>query len=134
MSKYFKKVKENDEVFGLVFGHGIVTSVWNDSHYTFEVTFDNGYSVPYTPEGIPGWNIRLEHQTVFYKDDIDLMSIDFSPVDEVLSPKKIIKLRNKNKLEVRCPSGLWIKMSECPQYVIEEYLEDGKLHLFRKES
>ena len=133
---YFNDVKEGDKVFGLVFGKGIVSSVWDNSFYTFEVEYDNGSVVPYTDEGIPGWNNGLNgRQTVFYKQDVDLMEYDFTPaVDETLSIKKIIKLRTKNKLDIKCPSGIWKPINSCPSYVSERYLEDGKLHLFRKEK
>lgn len=130
---YFHKVKEGDEIYGLVFGSGVVRSAWGDSHYSFEVEFENGDIIPYTAEGFPGWGVRFEQQTVFYKKDIDVMELDFSPVDEILTPKKIIKLRNKGKLEVRCPSGLWRDaVSGCPQHVVERYLESEQFHLFRK--
>jgi hypothetical protein len=133
MSKpYFHKVKKDQEIFGLVFGHGTVKNVWGDGHYKFEVEFDNGFTVPYTEDGIPGWSGKLDFQTIYYKEDIDVMSLDFAPTDKVLSAKKIIKLRAKGKLEVKCPSGLWQPVGKCPSYVTEQYLEDGKLHLFRK--
>jgi len=135
MSAYFKNVKEGDEVFGLIFGYGIVTSVWEDSFYTFEVTFkDTGDVVAYTDEGIPAWNQLLQDQTVFYKTDIDITDVDFSPIDKVLSYKKIIKLRNNNQLEIRCPSGIWQDASKCPYWVIEQYIEEKNLHLFRKKK
>ena len=128
---YFKKVKEGQEVFGLVFGHGVVNRVQEDCFYSFFVEFDNGFEVPYTPEGYPAWG-NLSFQTVFYKEDIDLMEMDFSPSDKLLTPKKIIKLRAKNKLEVKCPSGIWQPVDKCPSYVTERYLEDNKLSYFRK--
>jgi len=132
---YFNKVKENEKVFGLVFGKGSIRSVWKDSYYTFEVEYENGQVVPYTSDGNPAWNTgRLDFQTVFYKEDIDLCDIDFTPVnkDNVLSAKKIIKLRNNKKLEVKCPSGVWQEISNCPPQLISEYLEDKKFDLFRK--
>jgi hypothetical protein len=128
---YFKKVTEGDKVYGLVFGHGVIRTVL-DGYYKFEVEFDNGHVVPYTEDGIPGWSNNLDFQTVFYKTDIDLEDLDFSPTDKVLSAKKIIKLRTKRNLEVRCPSGIWYPITKCPSYVTEQYLEEGKLHLFRK--
>ena len=129
---YFDKVKEGEEVFGLIFGHGVVATAFGAGHYTFEVLYDNGYTVPYTDEGIPGWSNKVGGQTAFYKDDIDLMDLDFSPTEEVLTPKKIIKLKIKKKLEIKCPSGIWQEITNCPSYVIEEYLENAKFHLFRK--
>jgi hypothetical protein len=130
---YFKKVEEGDKIFGMVFGPGVVTSVWGDGHYSFEVEYDNGDIVPYTDEGFPGWGVRMETQTCFYKEDIDIMDLDMSPVDEILNPKKIIKLRAKGKLEGRCPSGLWRNVNDCPQHISEKYLENEQFHLFRKQ-
>ena len=129
---YFKNVEENDKIFGLVFGRGRVASVWGDGYYSFEIEYDNGFTVPYTSDGIPGWSGKLDYQTAFYSEDIDLINMDITPADVVLSVKKIIKLRDKKKLEIRCPSGIWTQTEFCPGYVMEEYLENGKLHLFRK--
>lgn len=129
---YFQNVKEGDEIFGLVFGPGVVSSVWGDGFYEFEVTFTNGYTVPYTREGIPGWSGKLDYQTIYYKKDIDITTLDISPSTKTLSVKKIIKLRLKDKLEIKCPSGIWHKVGQCPGYVMEQYLEENKLHLFRK--
>ena len=131
---YFKKVKVGDKVFGLVFGPGKVSSVWGDGHYTFEVEYEEGSFVPYTPEGKPAWSINLDIQTVFYKNDVDLMDYDFAPGKESLSAKKIIKLREKKSLEIKCPSGLWQDYFKCPRSVSEQYLENGQLHLFRKNT
>jgi len=129
---YFKKVKVNDKIFGLVFGPGKVKTVFGEGHYTFEVEFKNGYTVPYTEDGIPGWGSKLDFQTIFYKNDIDIFEYDFTPTEEILSAKKIISLRLKKKLEIRCPSGLWQPSYKCPSDILEDYLESGKLHLFRK--
>jgi len=129
---YFKNIKENDKVFGLVYGPGKVRTVF-DGYYKFEVEYQNGQIVPYTDNGNPGWNTGdLDFQTVFYKNDIDLFDFDFSPSEESLSPKKIIKLRDKKKLEAKCESGIWRNVTECPQNIVEEYLENNRLHLFRK--
>ena len=130
---YFKKVSEGDKVFGLVYGKGVVKSVWADSYYSFEVEYKDGSVVPYTPEGFPAWNTgKFDFQTVFYASEIDLMDYDFAPTEDILSVKKIIKLRDKKKLEIKCPSGLWQEIDKCPSNVAEEYLIDNKLHLFRK--
>ena len=128
---YFKNVEVNDKVFGLVFGKGKVTSVWEDSFYSFEVTYDNAQRVPYTIDGVPAW-INTDHQTVFYKKDIDLMDLDITSATKKMSPKKIIKLRDKKKLDIKCPSGIWQKLGDCPSYVMENYLENELFHMFRK--
>jgi len=128
---YFKKVKVKDKLFGLVFGAGTVSQVFEDSHYKMMVKFRNGHEVPYTDDGIPGWG-NFKKQTIFYKDDIDLTDVDFGPVTKVLSPKKIIKLREKKRLEIRLPSGVWTECSKCVNGYIEDMLEDENYHLFRK--
>ncbi|MFA6197210.1 MAG: hypothetical protein WC656_11280 [Sulfurimonas sp.] len=130
---YFDKVKVGDKLFGLVFGAGVVSQVFEDSHYKMMVSFKNGYEVPYTEDGIPGWG-NFKKQTIFYKNDIDLTEVDFTPVTKVLSPKKIIKLREKKKLEVRLPSGIWSDCRKCVKKYVEEMLEAENYHLFRKKQ
>jgi len=131
---YFKKVKEGDEVFGVIFGRGKVSNVYLDGFYAFEVEYDTGDFVPYTIEGVPAWNTKLNEQTVFYKKDIDLFNLDISGINKILSYKKIIKLREKNKLFVRCPSGIWEKVEKCPYWIIEDYIENEKFYLFKKKE
>ena len=128
---YFKKAKEGDKVYGLVFGKGKIIAVYPDSHYSIMVEFDNGYQVPYTEEGVPGWG-RFKKQTLFYRNDVDMSRADFSPVEKILSPKKIIKLREKNQLQVRLPSGLWTNVKKADPDYVEQLLESEKYHLFRK--
>jgi len=128
---YFKKVKVKDKLYGLVFGAGKVTQVFDDSFYKMMVSFKNGHEVPYTEDGIPGWG-NFKKQTIFYKEDIDLTDVEFGPVTKVLSVKKIIKLREKKKLEIRLPSGIWTECSKCVKHYIEEMLEAENYHLFRK--
>lgn len=133
MKEYFSKVKEGDEIYGLVFGPGKVVSVWENSYYGFEVEFKEGSIVPYTLNGIPGWNTKLDLQTIFYKKDINLSDYDVSAnLNNVLTPKKIIKLRIHNLLEVRSKTGIWRNVNEFPTYLVEEYLENRYFHLFRK--
>ncbi|MEJ2414379.1 MAG: hypothetical protein P8Y22_03810, partial [Sulfurimonas sp.] len=76
---YFDNVKVKDKVYGLVFGRGKVTAVFEDSYYKMMVKFKNGYEVPYTEDGVPGWG-NFKKQTCYYKDDVDLTDVDFSPV------------------------------------------------------
>ena len=128
---YFKKAKKGDKVYGLIFGKGKVVNVFPNSFYSLMVEFDNGYEVPYTEDGIPGWG-NFKKQTMFYRDDVDLCNEDFSPVEKVLSPKKIIKLREKNNLEVRLPSGIWRNVKKAELSYVEKMLENCNYHLFRK--
>ena len=129
---YFKDIQVGDEVFGLVFGLGVVSNVFDeDSYYRLLVEFKNDFEVPYTSDGIPGWG-KFKEQTLFFKTDIDLTQCDFSPVHKILTPKKIIKLRDKKRLEVRMPSGLWRAYDKQIKQYTQELLEDVKYHLFRK--
>ncbi len=128
---YFSEAKVGDEVYGLIFGRGKIARVLPESHYTIIVAFDNGYEVPYTEDGVPGWG-RFKRQTLFYKDDVDLTDVDFSPNTKVLSPKKIIKLREKNELQVRLPSGAWKSVKKADPDYVEMLLESEWFHLFRK--
>ena len=133
MIAYFVNAKEGDEVFGLIFGHGKITTAWGtDSYYTFEVTYDNGHVVPYTDDGYPAWSNGY-FQTVFYKNEVDQLEIDTTNVGEdvLLTPTDIIKLRLDNKLEIKCPSLVWQNINECPGYIAEEYLLNKKFNFFR---
>jgi len=128
---YFSDAKKGDKVYGLIFGKGKIVDIYPDSFYSLMVEFNNGYEVPYTEEGIPGWG-NFNKQTMFYGHDIDLSNEDFSPVDKVMSYKKIIKLRSKNKLEIRLPSGIWRKVKKADEQYVEKIIKKEKFHLFRK--
>lgn len=128
---YFEDAKVGEKVYGLVFGRGKITEVFEDSHYKMLVTFKNGFEVPYTEDGVPGWG-NFKEQTMFYRNDVDMSKADFSPVEEILSVKKIIKFREKKSLEVRLPSGMWVNVKKADESYIEKLLEDEKYHLFRK--
>jgi len=126
-------ISVDDIVYGLVYGKGFVRSIWKDSHYKFEVEYSNGQIVPYTNEGVPAWSTNNDELvTIFDIESIDLMEYDFLPAIGILKPKKIIKLRNDNNLCVRCPSGIWRNVKECPYGLIEEYLENKQFHLFKE--
>ncbi|WP_456431608.1 hypothetical protein [Nitratifractor sp.] len=130
---YFSNAKPGEKVYGLVFGKGKIKEVYPDSHYSLIVEFDNGYEVPYTDEGIPGWG-NFNKQTLFYRIDIDLSKEDFSPIDKILSPRKIIRLREKGELEVRLPSGIWKSVKKADPSYVEGLLENQQFHLFRKKA
>ncbi|MBN2721834.1 MAG: hypothetical protein JXQ77_03350 [Campylobacterales bacterium] len=130
---YFSNAKKGEKVYGLIFGKGKIVNVFPDSFYSLMVEFKNGYEVPYTDEGIPGWG-DFKKQTLFYRNDVDLSNEDFSPIDKVLTPKKIIKLREKKKLQVRLPSGLWTSIKKADSEYVEKMLNKEKYHLFRKKK
>lgn len=130
---YFSKAKKGEKVYGLNFGKGKIVDVFPDSYYTIMIEFQNGYEVPYTDDGIPSWG-NYKSQTMYYRDDIDLCNEDFSPVEKILAPKKIIKLREKNKLEIRLPSGIWRNIKKADETYIEQVLSNEQYHLFRKKK
>lgn len=130
---YFKKAKVDRKVFDLIFGKGKIVDIFPDSHYILKIEFKNDYEIFYTDEGIPNWG-NFKNQTLFYKKDIDLTSEDFSPVKKILSAKKIIKLRDKQKLEVRLPSGLWKSTKRVDNSYVEKLLRKEQYHLFRKKK
>lgn len=130
---YFSDAKIGDKVYGLIFGKGKIVDIFPDSYYSIMVEFKNGYEVPYTDDGIPGWG-NFKKQTLFFREDVDLCNEDFSPVDKPMAYKKIIKLREKKKLEVRCPSGIWTNAKKVDDEYIEKILKKDKYHLFRKKK
>ena len=130
---YFKKAKVDRKVYDIIFGKGKIVEVFEDSHYKFMAEFKNDYQIAYTEEGIPNWGL-FKNQTIFYKKDIDLSKEDFSPIEKILSAKKIIKLRDKNKLEVRLPSGIWKSTKRVDVEYIEKLLKKEKYHFFRKKK
>ncbi len=128
---YFSKAKKGEKVYGMIFGKGKVAEVYEDSYYPIMVEFNNGYEVPYTEDGVPGWG-NFKKQTMFYRKDVDLSKEDFLPAKKILNPKKIIKLREKGKLEVRLPSGIWKSVKKADEDYLEDILKREQYHLFRK--
>jgi hypothetical protein len=128
---YFKNAKKSEEVYGMIFGRGIIVDILPDSYYSIMVEFDNGYEIPYTIEGVPSWG-NFEEQTMFYRQDIDLSTQDFAPLHEILLPKEIASLRKQGKLDVRLPSGIWKNIAQVEENYAETLLEKKKYHLFRK--
>jgi hypothetical protein len=128
---YFEDAKVGDNIYDLVFGAGKIAKIFDNSHYKIMVDFKNGYEVPYTEDGISGWG-NFKKQTLFHKNDVDLTDVDFSPVSKVLSAKKIIKLREKDRLQVRFPSGVWKNVKKAEPSYVEDLLEREKYYMFRK--
>ena len=90
-------------------------------------------TVHYTEDGIPNWcPLAGCSQTAFYVEHIDLSKEDFSPITKILSYDKILKLIDKDQLEMRCPSGLWRDVAECPSILVQKNIKKSKLHLFKK--
>lgn len=137
---YFNKVKVDEKVFSLVYGKGNVTYVLPKKHrvdgfYVFAVEYKNQHKVHYTVDGFPDWcSSEGCYQTVFYMQDVDLADMNIQPADELLSKKQISKYKEKGKLEIRCPSGIWRNVDKTPDILIKKALKKDSYHLFRKEK
>jgi len=64
---YFKKVKQGDKVFCLIFGLGIINEIFNDGEYKLRADFDDGFKILFTDEGIPTWG-KLKNKHFFIKE------------------------------------------------------------------
>lgn len=137
---YFNKIKLDEKVFSLVFGKGNVIFVLPKKHridgfYVFAVEYKDKHRVHYTVEGFPNWcSSEGCCQTVFYMKDIDLTDMNIQPIDEILSKKQILKYKEKGRLEIRCPSGIWRNVDETPDRLVKKALKKDIYHLFRKEK
>lgn len=137
---YFSKVKVKQEVFSLVYGKGVVVFALPKEHrldgfFIFAVEYDKGQRVHYTIDGYPNWsNSDGCCQTVFYKEDIDLNDLDIQPPHKIPSEKQILKYKEKDILEMQCPSGIWRNVNECPDNLIKKAFKKSKNYLFRKQK
>ncbi len=136
---YFEKVKVKQEVFSLVYGKGTVVFALPKEHrldgfYVFAVEYKKGVRVHYTIDGIPNWASDACCQTVFYIDDIDFSDMDIQPANKVPSEKQILKYREKDILELQCPSGIWRNANECPEHLVKKALKKDRYYLFRKQK
>ena len=138
---YFSKVKLKQEVFSLVYGKGVVVFALPKEHrldgfFIFAAEYEKkGQRVHYTIDGYPNWSAQDGCcQTVFYKKDIDLDDVDIQPPEKVISEKQILKYRDKDILEMKCPSGIWRNVNECPEKLMKKALKKDKYYLFRKQK
>ena len=135
---YFDDVELNDEVYSLIYGKGRVKYVLDvklrtTGFYIFQVEFKSA-DIFYTEDGIPEWCSKDGNcQTVYYKGDPEMPELDFQTIDkDLLSRKKILKLKEQGKLEMRVPSGAWMNVNEIPPKVYIYALKHDELYLFRK--
>lgn len=136
---YFTKIELGQEVFSIVYGDGIVDFVLPkkfrvDGFHVFSVEYNSkNKKVHYTIDGYPNWaSANGEYQTVFYKEDINFSDTKTQESENILSKKKILKLRDQDSLEIQCPSGMWLDVNECPEKLIKKALKKSNYHLFRK--
>ncbi len=135
----FTDIKLDDEMYSVVFGLGKVVfvlakSLRLDGYYIFEVEYENGQRTHYTEDGRPGWckNINNCTRTIHYKYEVDLDCLDTNVENKVLKKHKIDKLRKKNTLEMMSPAGGWINASLMPDIMVDNGINKGQYHLFRK--
>lgn len=140
--RYFKNVKLDDKVYSLIFGQGRVVFVLPkkqrvDGFHMLEVEYMNKQRVHYSEDGVPNWcpmNAAGNCKTLYYMSDVDVSKMNFEPNTNLLTKKQINKLKDKEKLEMRCPSGLWRNITICPERLVQKAFKKIELHLFRKEK
>jgi len=125
-------MKIGTNVYGVIYGKGVITNVFTNSFYKFEVTYENGDVIFYTEDGVPGWGLKHGLQTVYNIEDVNIIEHDISPSVGPMSMKKIIKYIMDETIEIKCPSGVWRSVSQAPQVLVDKYLMTGSLHLFRR--
>ncbi|WP_455756685.1 hypothetical protein [Sulfurimonas sp.] len=135
----FTDIKLGDEIYSVVFGLGKVVfvlakSLRLDGYYVFEVEYENGQRTHYTEDGRPGWckDINNCTKTIHYKHEIDFDVLDTKVKKKILKKHKIDKLRDNDKLEMMSPAGGWIDANLMPDMMVDNAINNGKYHLFRK--
>lgn len=135
---YFNKVKLNDEIYSLVYGNGVVCYVLEkefrlSGSYMMQVQYEKE-KVYYTEDGIPNWcKVKGDCQTAYYKKDNDRPEMDFATSKrDILTPKKIAKLKERGELEMRVPSGAWMNVDVIPVAVFLQALKAKSFYIFRK--
>jgi len=137
---YFNKVKVKQEVFSLIYGKGVVVFALPKEHrldgfFVFAAEYGKNQRVHYTIDGLPNWSsLDGSCQTVFYQKDINLSDMDIQPPHKIPSEKQILKYRDKDILEIQCPSGIWRNVNECPENLMKKALKKSKYYLFRKQK
>ena len=137
---YFSNVKLKQEVFSLIYGNGTVIFTLPKKHrlegfFVFAVEYEKKHKVYYTIDGFPNWSSADGScQTVFYKKDIDFSDIDIQPANKILSEKQILKYKEKDILEIQCPSGIWRNVNESPESLMKKALKKSRYYLFRKQK
>ncbi|MGB5964639.1 MAG: hypothetical protein WBF77_04190 [Sulfurimonadaceae bacterium] len=135
----FIDIKLGDEMYSVVFGLGKVVfvlarSLRLDGYYVFEVEYNNGQKVHYTEDGRPGWCKDMNKciQTTYYKHEINFDELDSKVKSKILKKYKIDKLRNDDILEMMSPAGGWIDANLMPDIMVDNAINNGEYHLFRK--
>lgn len=135
----FTDIKLDDEIYSVVFGLGkvifvLAKSLRLDGYYVFEVEYENGQRTHYTEDGRPGWckNINNCTKTIHYRHEVDFDNLDTKVKKKILKKYKIDKLRNNDILEIMSPAGGWIDANLMPDIMVDNAINNGEYHLFRK--
>ena len=59
-------------------------------------------------------------------------NLDTKVKKKPLQQHKIDKLRNNNNLEMMSPAGGWVDVSLMPEIMVDNAINGGEYHLFRK--
>lgn len=132
---YFQNAKVGDKVFGLIFGKGQISEVYEEGHFfRLKVEFEEGDEVFFTIEGIPNVS-NIDYQTLFFANDPKISALaEYERLESILSDKKILKLYRKDRLEYRTKSGIWLDSKKVPKEMMWDSLMSGALHHFRKKK
>ncbi|MEA3369787.1 MAG: hypothetical protein U9Q40_00435 [Campylobacterota bacterium] len=135
----FTNIKLDDEMYSVVFGLGkvifvLAKSLRLDGYYVFEVEYENGQKVHYTEDGKPGWckDITKCMQTTYYKYEINFDELDTKSKNSRLKKHQINDLLDNDLLEMQSPAGGWIDANLMPDIMLENAINNGEYHLFRK--
>ena len=135
----FTDITLDDEMYSVVFGLGKVIFVLTkklrlDGYYVFEVEYTSGQKVHYTEDGKPGWckDINNCSKTIHYKSEVDFDILDTKSENRLLKKHQIIKLQDSDTLEMMSPAGGWIDVNMMPDMMVDNALNHGEYHLFRK--
>jgi hypothetical protein len=82
---YFKKAKVGDRVFGLIFGKGQISELFdNDSFFRLKIEFDDGDEVFFTNDGVPNVS-NIDYQTLFYESEPKIQRIaEYERLENIL--------------------------------------------------
>jgi len=137
--KKFTDIKIGDEIYSVVFGLGrvifvLAKSLRLDGYYVFEVEYDNGQKTHYTEDGKPGWckDFNKCKSTIYYKSEVDFNSFDSQAETNILKKHQIDEYRYNSTLEMLSPAGAWIEASLMPDIMVDNAINNGEYHLFRK--
>lgn len=134
---YLENIAEGDKMYSLIYGEGICVNATPkdrriDDFFMCSVKYGTKI-IHYTEAGVPDWDKdSCGTQTVFYKDDMNFQPKDFVASKNTLTINQIKKLKDSSSLEMKCPSGIWRNVQQCPMKLVKKAIKNMKTYLFRK--